>query len=135
MNDPIYKLKWIISPLSKSVDFMDLTITINGPNIHSTLYSNHHLCIPPSSCHPSGILPGMVHGVIFSIFNLFTDTADQTTRITALFRQIQKRGWKTFKLHPLFREAIICARDTLANPPAPPSYIHTLISTMIFHLR
>jgi hypothetical protein len=96
MNHPIYKLNWIISPLSKSVDFMDLTLSVKGSRIHSTLYekpSNHHLYIPPGSCHPAGILTGMVHGGIFRIITLCTDVDDQRHRIAAFFRHLQRRGW------------------------------------------
>jgi hypothetical protein len=51
MNSEDYGLTWIVSPLSHKVDFMDLTLRIDGASITTTLYekpSNFHLYIPPT---------------------------------------------------------------------------------------
>ena len=57
-------LTWEFSERSKTVDFMDMTITINNSNmIDTTLFEkrlNLHLYIPPHSAHPPGLLPGIV---------------------------------------------------------------------------
>jgi hypothetical protein len=96
MKDQIYKLNWIISPLSKSVNFVEVTLSVKGSHIHSTLYdkpSDHQLYIPPGSFHPPGLFPGMVHGGIFRIITLCTDVDDQRQRITAFFSHLQRRDW------------------------------------------
>ncbi|MEM7040544.1 MAG: hypothetical protein AAF570_26510, partial [Bacteroidota bacterium] len=49
MNNPLFELEWIVSPLSRRVDFMDLTISIDGSSINTTLYEKKchlHLYIP-----------------------------------------------------------------------------------------
>jgi hypothetical protein len=51
MNSEDCGLTWILSPLSQKVDFMDLTLRIDGASITTTLYeklSNFHLYIPPT---------------------------------------------------------------------------------------
>ena len=62
-------LTWEFSERSKSIDFMDMTISINNSNkIETTLFEkrlNLHLYIPPHSAHPPGLLPGIVYGTLF----------------------------------------------------------------------
>ena len=57
-------LTWEFSERAKTVDFMDMTISINDSNkIETTLFEkrlNLHLYIPPHSAHPPGLLPGIV---------------------------------------------------------------------------
>ena len=62
-------LTWEFSERSKSIDFMDMTISINNSNkIETTLFEkrhNLHLYIPPHSTLPPGLLPGIVYGTLF----------------------------------------------------------------------
>ena len=57
-------LKWIPSPLTKSVVMLDLTITINelGVITHTTFQKDMNLYayVPKSSSHPPGTLRGLV---------------------------------------------------------------------------
>jgi hypothetical protein len=92
MNHDAYQLKWIVSKLETKVDFMDLTISIQGEWIHVTLYekpSNLHLYIPSHSCHPPGLLAGVVHGMIFCIYALWSDDNDKHARACELFQQLR----------------------------------------------
>ena len=62
-------LTWEYSELSTSVDFMDMTITINKSNqVETTLFKkklNLHLYIPPHSAHPPELLPGITYSTLF----------------------------------------------------------------------
>ena len=76
MNHDDYKLKWVVSTPASTVNFMDLTISIQGNKLAFTLYekpSNLHLYIPSHSCHPPGLLAGMIHGMIHRIYSLCSD--------------------------------------------------------------
>ena len=109
LNNKYFVLQWDVSERSKSVDYMDLTLTIEQGKIHTTLYekkNNHHLYIPPKSCHPPGLLPGMVHGMIHRVFRLCSDVADRRRRITDFFWHLQRRGYEERQLRPLFHKAI-----------------------------
>ena len=58
-------LSWIFNECSQEVVFMDLRLTIEGKQIKSCLYAKPlalHLYIPPHSCHPPGVLSGLVLG-------------------------------------------------------------------------
>ena len=74
-------LTWEFSERAKTIDFMDMTISINKSNkIETTLFEkrlNLHLYIPPHSAHPPGLLPGIVNGTLFRIFTLCSDNEDK----------------------------------------------------------
>jgi hypothetical protein len=102
-------LEWEFSDRLTQVDFMDLTISIAGTRIRTTLFEkplNLHLHIPPHSAHPPGLLPGIVHGTLFRIFTLCSDDNDRMTRTRTFFRRLLARGYKANNLRPLFGRAI-----------------------------
>ena len=74
-------LTWEFSEPSTTVDFMDMTITINKSNkIETTLFKkrlNLHLYIPPHSAHLPGLLPGIVYSTLFRIFTLCSSENDK----------------------------------------------------------
>jgi hypothetical protein len=59
-------LTWKVKELSKSVNFLDLTITIREDRrIMTKTYKklmNLYLYIPPASAHPPGMLKSIVYG-------------------------------------------------------------------------
>ena len=126
INDPIFKLKWDFSPLQKTADFMDLTLSIVGNRIETTLYEKPHslhLYIPPSSCHPPGLLPGVVHGCIHRFFTLCTNHADIKKKMNEFYLQLRRRGWQPYQLLPVFRKAAERAKTfvnhSTTNGPTP----------------
>ena len=133
LNDDWFELEWEVSDLSESVDFMDMTISIDAHRcITTTLYekpSNLHLYIPPHSCHPPGLLQGIVFGMLFRIYTLCTDPADRTARTRLFFRRLQLRGYHADKLRPLFFHAI--AKASAYTGPVP----RNREITMFFHLQ
>jgi hypothetical protein len=138
MNSEVYRLKWDISDLSQSVDFMDLTISIRGDKLHTTLFEkvhNLHLYIPPHSCHPPGLLTGMVHGILHRIYNLCSDDADKRAKTRQFFHHLQCRGYPASTLRPMFNKAI--ARLTTAHGTSEPTddQRRKLRRCLFFHLR
>ena len=73
-------LTWEFSEPSTSVDFMDMTITINKLNkIETTLFKkrlNLRLYIPHSA-HPPGLLLGIIYSTLFRIFILCLSENDK----------------------------------------------------------
>jgi hypothetical protein len=52
------------SPMKKLI-FMDMTIQVEGEKIVTTIYAKPlalYQYIPPNSCHPPGILTGLIFG-------------------------------------------------------------------------
>ena len=103
-------LAYEFSERSKTVDFMDMTITLNNSNmIVTTLFEtclNLHLYIPPHSAHPPGLLLGIVYSTLFHIFTLCSCDTD---------RFLIARGHKGNEIRGLFHKAI--TRETSYNAP------------------
>ena len=81
-------LTWEYSEQSKSIDFMDMTISINNSNkIETILFEkrlNLHLYIPPHSTLPPCLLPDIVYGTLFRIFT-FCLTENDKLQQTKVF--------------------------------------------------
>jgi hypothetical protein len=117
---------------------MDLNIKIQENKIVTSLFekaSNHHLYIPTHSSHPPGILPGMVHGMLYRIHTLCTEDEDKRCRTIQFFRHLQVRGYSPTTFHPLFSKAITRVTSHVTNPPAPRDTNDEMTKSMIFHIR
>ena len=107
------KLRWTFSERTKSVDFLDLTLTVDTNNsqnrIHSRIYEklqNLYLYIPPHSAHPPGILRSIISGNISRYFKLCTDRQDFEISTRRFLKRLCNRGYKHNDLTPMFHEAI-----------------------------
>ena len=108
LNNPFFELEWEISDLSKQAHFMDLNISLTGNKIITTLYekpNNLHLFIPFKSCHPPGLLRGMINGQVFRIRKLCSKKSDQRDKLSRYFNCLLARGYDKDLLLRLFREA------------------------------
>jgi hypothetical protein len=102
-------LEWVVSDRSEQVDFMDLTISIVGDSIKTTLFekeSSLHLYIPPHSAHPPGMLKGVIFGELNRIHSLCSDPADRHSRALDLYRRLLGRGYKRPDISPIFDAAL-----------------------------
>ena len=113
-----YDLEWEISDLSTSVNFMDLTISIVGDRLETTIYEKPmalYLYIPPHSAHPPGVRTGHVFGEVLRIHRLCTHENDVVGRIRVFFRRLMQRGHKPTTLLPLFEKALANAHKFMAT--------------------
>ena len=79
-----YRLEWIFKERSYNVNYMDMTIAIQGDRIGSSLYEkamNLYLHILPHSAHPLGVLTGLVSGNILQIHSLCIKQDDINRRM------------------------------------------------------
>ena len=113
-------LAWGFSERAKSIDFMDMTISINNSNkIETTLLEkrlNLHLYIPSHFAHRPGLLPGIVYGTLFRIFTLCSDEEDKLQRTKVFFKRLIARGYKGNDIRTLFHKVI--TRAKAYNGPA-----------------
>jgi hypothetical protein len=74
------RLQWEVSDRCSQVDFLDITITLQGNGYITTkLFEkalNLYLYIPPHSAHPPGVLTGLVFGNTYRIYTLCSDFND-----------------------------------------------------------
>lgn len=90
-------LKWEVNPLSSSVDFMDLTISINSSlYIQTKTYQkpmNLYQYIPPTSAHPRNMMKGIVYGLLRQYKRQNTLNSDYINQAKLLFKRHVARGW------------------------------------------
>ena len=114
--DSAQGLRWETNSPAKEIDFMDITLRIERGQIETTLYEkkiNMHLYIPPHSCHPPGMMLGVVHGMVRRIMTLCTNKADQSKRIHEFVRHLRARGYHRDQIMPVVRSAL----DKIHAPP------------------
>lgn len=113
-----HRLEWVVSQRSHTINFLDLTITIENNTINTTLYEKIHnlyLYIPPQSAHPPGVLTGMIFGTVFRIMTLCLDKNDIRHKISTFFHRLLIRGYKRDNIIPLFKRAL--ASKPVSRPP------------------
>ena len=111
-------LKWEFTPLSTSIDFMDMNISINQSALDITLFEkplNLYLYITPNSAHPPGMVTGLVHGMMLRIYKLCSNPLDIRRRIKTLLRRLLRRGYEKEFLIPLFSKANDNAKQHLTR--------------------
>ena len=125
------KLRWNISPREKTVNFLDLTITINSDfRIDTKIYEkiqNLYLYLPRNSSHSPGNLKGLVAGMIYRTMTLTSCKRMQQIEIRRLYKRLIARG------HPptLLNEMIEKAYYKYANPQ--PKIINDCNDVCFFH--
>jgi hypothetical protein len=136
MNHPQFKLTWEHTNLERTVDFMDLTISLTADNrITTTLFekaSNLHLYIPSHSTHPPGLISGIVYGNLFRIYTLCSDEEDRRAKTRLFFHRLLARGYQADAIKPLFHSAIQRAR-TYTGPQ--PKQNKDTMGFMLLHLQ
>ena len=92
---PALGLTWIAEYPKRSVDFLDLTLSIQKGSIHSRTFQklmNLYLYIPPHSAHPASCLKGLIYGVLLRYWEQNTDHEDFVKLAGLLFRRLLDRG-------------------------------------------
>jgi hypothetical protein len=109
-------LRWTFSDKETSVDYLDLTLTVDPiSGIHTRIYEKPHnlyLYIPPHSAHQPGILRSTTIGMIKRFYSLSSFQSDFVRSVISFFRRLCTRGYCPNVLRPLFREAIQRAQTT-----------------------
>ena len=102
-------LTWEFEELSTSVDFLDLTISIEGSSLTTKTYQksmNLYQYIPPQSAHPPGMIKGIIFGLMRNYYLQNSKQRDYHQMATKLFSRFVARGWDraSIKGHILFAD-------------------------------
>ena len=92
-----YDLEWIFKERSKTVNSMDMTISIHKDRIVTSLYDkvmNLYLYILPHSAHPPGVLTGLVSGNIFCVHSLCSDKDDINRSMKEFYEKLLVRSYQ-----------------------------------------
>lgn len=102
-------LNWEFSELSKTVNFLDLTLDVQPFHINFKLYEkplNLHLYIPPNSAHTPSVRTGLVSGGVFRILQLTTKDLDKKKALVKFHSHLLARGYKPDFLKSAFEKAL-----------------------------
>ena len=103
-------LRWEFMEFTKSIDFLDLTLSLTEDGrVTTSLYEkalNLYLYLPPHSAHAGGVLSGLVYGMIYRIYRLTSEQDQCQNHINKLFCRLRARGHTRESLQPLFEKAI-----------------------------
>lgn len=91
-----------------SVNFLDLTLTIEGERITSKTFQkkmNLYLYLPATSAHPPGCIKGTIYGLIRRYHAHNTYRHDYVSFVGLLYSRLLERGWSREVLRPLFLAA------------------------------
>jgi hypothetical protein len=79
-DNALRPLQWTFEKRCKKAIFLDLSITLNDDTIETTIYEkklNLYLYLPPHSCHPPGVLKGLIFGFAYRAKSLCTNPKDR----------------------------------------------------------
>ena len=113
-------LSWTFKSPRKKLIFMDMTIKIKGDRLITTIYAKPmalYQYIPPSSCHPPGVLTGLIFGQILRIYQLCSLSEDIDKELSLFYRRLLNRGYKQEILIPLLEKGINNAITYLSLSP------------------
>ena len=111
-------LKWTFVKPCKKVAYLDMTIQIENGLIVTSLYAKPmalYQYIPPASCHPPGVLTGLVLGQVLRIFQLCSNEQVANKELRLFYKRLINRGYKHKGLLPLFEKGIINATSYMAT--------------------
>ena len=114
--------------LSSSVDFLDLTLFIEGSKISSKTFQkkmNLYLYLPSSSAHPISCLKGTIYGLLSRYHAQNTYRDDYLYFVRLLYRRLLARGWERKLLRDFFLESSSRIEERSRRPcnsttPPPP---------------
>ncbi len=102
-------LRWTFKSPRKKLIFMNMTIQAKGEKMITTIHTKPmalYQYIPPNSCHPPGVLTGLIFGQILRIYQLCSQSKDINKELSLFHTHLQNHGYASKKLLPLFKKGI-----------------------------
>ncbi|KAL7472102.1 hypothetical protein ACHAXS_012435 [Conticribra weissflogii] len=107
---PFGLLTWDSLQPSNSVNFLDLTISINvNRQITTKTYQkalNLYLYIPAASAHSNGMINGIIYNLIKQFYTQNSEQNDFIRVVALLYKRFCARGWEQRKIKQIILEAI-----------------------------
>jgi hypothetical protein len=124
-------LSWDVEPPKRTVNFLDLTITLmDDGKISTTTFikpMNLHLYIPPHSAHSKGVLKSLVFGTVQRYWSQNSDRNTFVSTTRSFYEHLLNRAYKPSELDPLFEEVtslIDSQGQAVGKPRLPTSSQH-----------
>jgi len=117
-------LTWEFEELSTSVNFLDLTISIENNTIITTTYQkalNLYQYLGPTSAHPPKMIRGVVYSLLKTYYQQNTRESDYNAIVAQTYKRYCNRGWNRAKLKDYFLEADHRVKSTVPKTPTMPT--------------
>ena len=117
--DDFGSLRWEVNKPSNKVDYLDVTLEINGRHIVSKTYQkpiNLYQYITPTSAHPRGMIKGVIHGMILQYWKQNSQKEDFWHICMLFYKRLRARGWDRATIEPIF----ITAYNKISHQPEEP---------------
>jgi hypothetical protein len=135
------KLKWTTTPLSNSVDFLDITVKLSPDGTISTkTYQkpmNLFLYIPHHSSHPPGLMKSLIFGLLLTYFLQNSYIEDFYEMVRLLHSRLIARSHKSEDINDIFLEATKSIEeryDPLVDKKKPDTEDSTSDDVIFFHI-
>ena len=90
-------LEWTFSDRTRTTDFLDINVTLTDDGrVRTRIFEkalNLHLYLPPHSCHPPGVLKGIIHGMMLRFHRLSTTSAMAQNDVKQFLKRLVLRGY------------------------------------------
>lgn len=131
------RLEWVATKPSRSVDFLDLTVSITdtGDIMTKTFQKamNLYLYRCPSSAQPESILESLIYGTLHRYYWQNTNITDFGRFAELFFERLAARAHKKCDLAPLFIKAAKIVQDSsLPNPRPGDTKSHSKNDRLLF---
>ncbi len=108
-------LHWRFKSPRKNLIFMDMTIQVKWEKIITTIYAKPmalYQYIPPNSCHPPGVLTGLIFGQILWIYQQCSQSKDINKELSIIHMRLQNRGYASKNYFPSLRRVLTMPYST-----------------------
>ena len=133
-------LKWDCSKPTLTVNFLDMTISIQNSTISTKTYQkegNPYLYINPNSAHPPSMIKGIIFGTIKRYFEQNSNKEDFISITKLFFQRLVARGWDPSIIKPIFISAFnkikIPSTNKTTNKSPSPTARGQLFIHFIYH--
>lgn len=106
----VSSLEWDFSSLETTVDFLDLTITIDDDGrLFTRLFEkalNLHLYLPGHSCHPPGVLKSLIYGTLLRCYRLSSHATTAEADVKRFLTRLVARGFPPSLVNGILSSAL-----------------------------
>ena len=109
-------IKFEISESTKTINFLDICITLNQQTLSTTVFSkpaDAHIYLNPKSCHPEHMIRNIPKSQVLCLRKICSDTSDYIKKSNEYLNFFIKQGYDSSKLKMLAKDMSAKTSDEL----------------------
>ena len=143
-NPDLQPLQWTFSNLAPTAVFLNLKFPLTNGRVTTRIYEkelNLYLYIPPYSCHSTGVIKGIIFGMVHRAKNLCTFDTDCLAFLVWCYNYLLDQGYDSITIKPIFWTAIwklldqkptvhhmSAPTETTSQRPSQPLFLHAPVN-------